>query len=583
MKFSQVAATFVLLESESSRLAMMHELGKLLADCDEKSIRSVVYLAMGTINPPYLPTQMGMADKSVIKVLAELLQQESAQVAAWAKQYGDLGTILLYHYTARHSQVITVAEVYEQLVAISQVQGVGAQETKQSLLEKLLAAVSAQEACYIVRIVLGTLRLGFSDMTLIDALSWMLAGNKSLRPLLENAYNLCADLGYIAAIAKKSGHQGLEKVAISVGIPIRLAAAERLPTAEDIIEKLGPAVAEPKVDGFRLQIHCRKYGNKADVRFFSRNLIDMSESFPDLIEAVVQLPVENIIFEGEAIAYNPVTGEFVPFQETVKRKRKHGIADAATALPLKIFAFDLLYKDGEPLLDLPLAQRRQTLKKMIDRETTTSTIVCIQEVPVTTAHALEDYFYECLSEGLEGVMVKRPDSPYQAGKRNFNWIKLKRQEHGHLEDTLDCVILGYYTGQGKRTSFGVGAFLVGVYNDKSDLIQTIAKVGTGLTDEQWHELKKKLDAIAVDHKPALVQCDPSLTPDVWVTPEIICRIRADEITRSPVHTAGKTASELGYALRFPRFMGYRSDKSLNEATTVAEIMHMAQDQKVLRT
>ena len=138
--------------------------------------------------------------------------------------------------------------------------------------------------------------------------------------------------------------------------------------------------------------------------------------------------------------------------------------------------------------------------------------------------------------------------------------------------------MGYYLGKGKRAQFGIGAFLVGVYNKKEDIFQTIAKVGTGLKDADWKELKKNCDQFAVKNKPKNVVCDKNLYPDVWVSPEIVCLIRADEITLSPVHSAGKTEKELGFALRFPRFMGYREDKSPDEATTVKEIKSMFKQQ-----
>ena len=177
-------------------------------------------------------------------------------------------------------------------------------------------------------------------------------------------------------------------------------------------------------------------------------------------------------------------------------------------------------------------------------------------------------------------MVKKPDAIYQPGKRNFNWIKFKRQEEGRLEDTIDCVILGYYAGAGKRAAFGIGSFLVGIYNKKEDCFETIAKIGTGLKDEGWKELKKKCDEIKVSAKPKNIVCAKELYPDVWVHPEIVCLIRADEITLSPLHTAGKTKEHLGYALRFPRFMGYRSDKGPEESTTIKEIKRLYEDQFV---
>jgi len=170
------------------------------------------------------------------------------------------------------------------------------------------------------------------------------------------------------------------------------------------------------------------------------------------------------------------------------------------------------------------------------------------------------------------------NSIYQPGKRNFNWIKLKRQETGHIEDTIDCVILGYYSGHGKRASFGIGALLVGVYNKNKDCFQTIAKIGTGLSDKEWREQRKICDEISVKVKPKNIECAKGLVPDVWVSPEIVCLIRADEITLSPLHSAGATKKDHGFALRFPRIMGYRPDKSPKEVTTIKEINRLYDDQ-----
>ena len=211
-----------------------------------------------------------------------------------------------------------------------------------------------------------------------------------------------------------------------------------------------------------------------------------------------------------------------------------------------------------------------------------SPLQVIEEKQITTAEELEAYFFASVGEGLEGIVVKRPDAIYQPGKRNFNWIKLKRQEEGHIEDTIDCVVLGYYPGSGKRAAFGIGAFLVGLFNKKDDRFETVAKVGTGLTDQEWIDLKKRCDAIKVSHKPNNVVCAKELYPDVWVQPDIVCQIRADEITQSPTHMAGKGDGKLGLALRFPRLMGYRVDKSPRDATTVTELRDMYEHQKLAK-
>ena len=254
-------------------------------------------------------------------------------------------------------------------------------------------------------------------------------------------------------------------------------------------------------------------------------------------------------------------------------KRKHGIKKAAEEMPLQIFLFDLLYLNGVSYLSESHTKRRQELLSIFENFKS-STIQPIEEKKIVTAQALEEYFNENIAAGLEGLVVKKESSVYQPGKRNFNWIKLKRQQAGYLSDTVDAVILGYYYGSGRRAQFGIGAFLVGVYNKEKDTFQTVAKVGTGLSDVDLQELKQKCDTIQVQEKPKNVECAQQLFPDVWTSPELVCVVRADEITFSPVHTAGKTVSSLGYAMRFPRFMGYRKDKSPQEITTNVELKQM---------
>jgi len=322
-----------------------------------------------------------------------------------------------------------------------------------------------------------------------------------------------------------------------------------------------------------LQVHIDRRRGHPVVRFFSRNLVDMSAMFPDLVASLHDLPVHQLVAEGEAICIDQQTGTFLPFQETVKRKRKHGIDEASQELPLKLFLFDVLYLDGHSLLEKTHEQRRKVLLELCDHKAIKSQDIIkpIEEVSIHNADELYHYFEQTVSVGLEGLVVKRPDASYQPGKRNFNWIKLKRQETGSLDDTLDCVILGYYAGQGKRAAFGIGSILVGVYESKKDAFQTVAKIGTGFTDEEWRDLKKQCDKLQVAHKPHNVLCNQALSPDVWVEPSIVCMVRADEITLSPLHTAGATHEHSGYALRFPRFMGYRPDKAATTATTPEEI------------
>lgn len=575
MKFNEVAQAFFALEQVSSRLEMTRILADLFKKASPHEAQIISNISLGQLHAPYIGTQFNLAEKNVIKVLVPVLKMPQEEVERLAKKAGDLG-LLIEADAWRSNEEPTVLQVYKALCEIEEIGGTGSQEEKAQRLTHMLQHIDPLSARYIVRIIIGKLRLGFSDMTIIDALSWMVQGDKSLRGIIEDAYNRCADIGLIAHDLKEHGIAKIKDMKVQVGIPILPAAAERLPTPAAIIEKIGPCVAQAKLDGFRLQIHVDKTGKELRMRFFSRNLQDMSAMFPDLALAFASLAVDTLICEGEAIVYDPNTGIFSKFQETVKRKRKHGIEEAVKDFPLQVFIFDIMYLNGKEVMDLSHEQRRKLLLKVFD--VPNPLIHVIEEKFVKTAQELEDYFNANVAAGLEGLVVKRIDTVYQPGKRNFNWIKLKRTEEGHLEDTIDCVILGYYAGEGKRAHFGVGAFLVGVYNKSEDRFETVAKIGTGLKDDDWKELKKKCDALKVLHEPKNIVCVKELYPDVWVEPEIVCRIRADEITVSPLHSAGRTESKQGYALRFPRFMAYRTDKSAVEATTIDEIEHLYNDQ-----
>ncbi|HSC25040.1 MAG TPA: ATP-dependent DNA ligase [Candidatus Babeliales bacterium] len=576
MKFIEVAHSFNEIEPISGRLEITRLLAQLLKKASPQEAEIITSLSLGQLHPPHIGTQFNIAEKNLLKAIAQFLNTSPDTIKKELKHIGDIG-LIFNEYTWNNTAQLSVTDVYHALCKLEKMSGTGSQEEKIIFLSDLFNQLDPLSAKFIARIIIGKLRLGFSDMTIIDALSWMETGNKSIRSDLEHAYNMCADIGLIAKILKENGITAIKHMSIKVGTPILPAAAERLPTAQAIFKKLHTCYAEPKLDGFRLQIHVDNTTNTPKINFFSRNLQNMSAMFPDITKELLKLNVKNLICEGEAIGYDPNTNGFLPFQETVKRKRKHGIEQAATEFPLQLFLFDLLYLNDQSYLNIPYIKRHQQLEKLL-HNVKSEHIFIIEHKEIHTAKSLEDYFFATVATGLEGLVVKRPEAPYQPGKRNFNWIKLKRQEEGHLEDTIDCVVLGYYAGKGKRTHFGIGAFLVGVFNKELDMFQTVAKIGTGMTDSEWRELKKKCDSLTVAEKPKNIQCAKELIPDKWVTPDIVCRVRADEITLSPLHSAGKTEKNLGYALRFPRFMDYRFDKGAEEATTDDEIKRLYEDQ-----
>jgi len=366
--------------------------------------------------------------------------------------------------------------------------------------------------------------------------------------------------------------EGVKKFKIQVGYPIRPALCERLPSSEDIIQKIGKAAIEAKYDGFRVQ--CHKDGE--NIELFSRNLERTTHMFPEIAAAIKNfISAKKLIIEGEALAYNEETGELFPFQVTIQRKRKHGIEELSKELPLKFFAFDLLYLDGADYTEKAFSERRKKLESIIKK----NDIIEPSELFITdNPDKIIKYFESAIERGLEGVVAKRLDAPYSAGARNFNWIKLKRSYKGELADTIDVCIVGYFRGKGARARFGLGALLGTVYDSKTDTFKTVSKIGSGFKEDEFLELKKLLDEIALKHKHARV--DSVMEADVWVEPRYVITVMADEITRSPTHTAGRDKEGVGYALRFPRSTGFiRFDKKAEDANSVKEIIEMFNQQK----
>ncbi|MBT4594952.1 ATP-dependent DNA ligase [bacterium] len=574
MKFSEFAMVLEEVEQTSSRLEMTRLLAGIFEEMSADEIKIASYVLGGDLNPPYVGTIFGIAEKGMKQLLETELEIDVADFNAAVKNLGDLGLVFEAYKDETQRVNYTLEDVYDKLKEIEATVGTGSQERKAELFTQLLHDVDGRAGKYLVRIVIGKLRLGVSDMTIIDALSWMIIGGKSLRTKIEDAYNKSADIGFVAHMLKTSGIKSLEKISVTPGVPVRPAAAERLKSIEDILKKLGPCVGQPKLDGFRLQVHKFHDNGDVKVKFFSRNLREMSEMFPELREAVIKLPECDFIAEGEAIAFDEATGTFQPFQQTVKRRRKHGVSEVSEELPLRLYFFDVLHKGGRSLLEHSHTDRRSALEKLVPRKHE-GVLHVIEEWKFEDAAELRKKFHAVMDDGLEGIVLKKPESLYAAGKRNFNWIKLKRDEGAKLLDSIDCVILGYYPGKGRRARLGIGALLVGIFDPESETFQSVAKVGTGVTDDQLKDLKAECDKNSVQNQPKSFDVAKELFPDVWVAPTMVCEVLADEITRSPLHRATSKDDQLpGLALRFPRFIQIRHDKGPRDATTSEELKSM---------
>ena len=566
MTFALLSQYFEKLEETSSRLALIDILCELFSKVKADEIGMVSYLLQGRVAPFYEPLEMGMSEKLVAAALAKAYGSTKDQVLKLYGKLGDMGLVSekLAKELRIKRQELRVEQVFNTLEEIAKTTGNGTVDKKIGLLSGLLEKMDPISAKHLVRIPLGVSRLGIGDPTILDAFAKLKLGDKSKRILLEGAYNKVSDLGLIGETLWSKGLKGVENLKVTVGRPIRSQLAERLPTAEKVIEKMVQVNSQRKLDGFRVQVH----KDEDKVRLFSRNLEETTPMFPEIVAgAKKQIKAKTAILDCEAIGFNPTSGEFLPFQETTQRRRKYDIDEMAKKIPLKAFCFDILYKNGKSLIDKLLNERLKILKETIDDG---EVLFAEPGEVVGDAKALQIMLDGSISEGLEGLVVKRLDSKYEAGARNFNWVKLKRHSGGELKDTIDCVILGYIFGRGKRVQFGAGALLVGVYDNKKDEFLTVSKIGTGLTDEEFREIRRRADKIKVSKKP--VRVNSILTPSVWIAPEIVIEVLADEITRSPIHTAG-------YALRFPRLIKFReADKKAEDATTVKELIEMYKQQ-----
>jgi DNA ligase-1 len=575
MLFDTLVDTYQRLESTTKRLEMTDILADLLKEVTAEEIDKIIYLTQGKIHPDWKgEPEIGMAEKMVIETLTRVTGLKKARVEQMVQELGDIGLVAeeamsLKKQSGFFTKNLTVSDVYSGLDDIANREGTGSAKQKMDGLGSLLANASPLGARYLSRMVEGKLRLGIGDMTILDALSQAYTGSKDERPVLERAYNLSSDLGAVAVTLVEEGMEGVEHFRVRVGYPIRVMAAQRLSTAEEVIEKLGGhCSAEYKLDGERFQIH--KDGDM--VQIFSRRLENITYMYPDAVEMTLsQISADKAIIEGEAVAYDPDTGDDLPFQTLMQRRRKYGIEEMMKQIPVRVYLFDCLY-DGEDLTLKPYPTRISSLESITDQ---TEEFKLVERLETSDPEELDKFFQLAISAGTEGLVVKSTaeDSVYRAGARSWLWVKLKRSYQSKMQDHIDLVVVGALYGRGRRAG-NYGALLVAAYDPEDDMYKTVCKVGSGFTDENLEEMPSRLDEYRMEHKP--VNVDSLLEPDVWFDPVLVMEVLGDEITLSPLHKAAfnEFREGSGLAIRFPRFTRWRDDKSADEATQVSEIVDM---------
>jgi DNA ligase-1 len=522
MFFSELVEFYEKIEAISGRIEMTNLLVQLLRKTPPEIIDKVVYLTLGEVYPPFVGIELGVADRLALRAVKLASGATEREVEKAYKELGDVG-LVGERMLAKRSQVtlfmqqLTVQDVYSALERIARETGEGAMETKVQILSGLLASAQPKEAKYILRIVTGKMRLGIADMTILDALAILYGGGKEWRELFERAYNLTSDIGYVAKVAATSGIEGLKQIKITIGRPIRPMLAERLASAEEILQKLGgKCMAEYKYDGERMQIH--KKGD--EVIIFSRRLENITSQYPDVVELVRDhVKANEAILECECVAIDPDTGDMLPFQELMHRKRKHDIHKAIEQYPVRVHFFDALYVDGMDLTLQPLEERRRVLEQIIVEG---ERVKLSKAIITSDPRELERFFHEAIENGCEGLVVKAlgKEAIYRAGARGWLWIKLETE----VIRARWWILL---------TSWSLGHSMGGVR-------------GVGV--------------------------DSVMESDVWFEPALVLEVYGAELTISPIHTSG-------LAIRFPRFTGrFRLDKKPEDATTLQELWEMYERQ-----
>ena len=580
MDYAVIADAYEKIEAATKRLEMTDLLVDLLKKTPKNVIDKVVYLTQGKLYPDFVGLEIGVAEKLAIKALARASGRRQSEIEDDLRKSGDIGEtaqkVLAKKWQATFFQrTLNVQNVYEVLDKMAKTTGSGAVDSKMALLAGLLSDASPKEAKYIIRTVTGNLRLGIADMTVLDALAIAYGGGKEARELIERAYNISSDLGRVARVVAEKGLEGIKRFQVVVFEPIRPMLAERLSSPEEILEKLGgKCVAEYKYDGERVQVH--KKGK--EVVLYSRRLESISDQYPDAVELVrSNVTAGEAILEAECVAVDVETGELLPFQELMHRRRKYGVEEAMEQYPVSLFMFDALYVDGKDLtLDVyPL--RRKLLEKAIKES---DRVKAAKQIKTGSAKELEEFFEEAIADGCEGLICKSvgTDSVYQAGARGWLWIKYKRDYKSEMTDTVDLVVVGAFHGRGKRAGT-YGALLLAAYNKEADTFETVTKLGTGFTDEDLKKLPELLETHIVPRKHSRVQS--KLEADVWFEPKMVLEVLGAEITLSPIHVCALNSIRdgSGLAIRFPRFTGnYRTDKAAEDATTSVEIVEMYRNQ-----
>jgi DNA ligase-1 len=575
LDFSPIAEIFEDMHKTNSRLVLIDHLVTLFKSTPFITIKKIIYLLQGKLSPAYEGVELGLGEKLTIKAIAESSGISVKEVEVKFGSVGDLGEVAKEIAKNKYQQTlirekITIERIYSTFEKIAKTTGSQSQFIKLRLISSLLNDATPLESKYIIKFLLGTLRLGIAEYSIIDALAIAYTGNKNNRKMIEETYNVYTDLGTIAEILCKRNLEGLNQLQMTPLKPIRPMLAERiLDPTEGLKKGDGKIAFEYKLDGERVQIH----KDDSEVQLFSRSLEKITKHYPDIVDSIKKFSIQNCILEAEIVPLDLETKRIQPFQELMHRKRKYNIENVIMKYPIKVFLFDILYLEGKDLTEYEYTKRRAILESTAKKNRNNS-IEVVKQIVSSKLKDIEIFFRKAKDDGCEGLMLKQLNSKYRAGAREFLWMKLKKEYDNTLGDNFDLTVIGALLGRGKRTGY-YGALLLAVYDKNSDTFQSICKVGTGFSDRDLELIYNELKNYVVEKK--YYNVNSNLKMDIWFTPKLVLEVIASEITLSPLHTAayGLVQKNFGLALRFPKYSGrIRVDKKPEDSTNTSELIQL---------
>jgi DNA ligase-1 len=602
------AMTLKAIEEESSRLRMIEILSNFLSSVmllSPKETVASIYLFANKVAPDYEGIELGVGDSVILKALAEATGRKTSQIKTDMEKLGDIGLVAersrLNQPTVRQPPKLFLTGVYQKLKEIALLSGHSSMTQKTNVIKGLIVSCRGSEARYVVRSLTGKMRIGLAEQSLLNAIGqaatvyenpklsrssdeWKQKSDETIA-FLKEAYCECPNFDKIVNVILEEGTKALpEKCRLTPGIPLKPMLAHPSKGIQEVLRRFedNSFTCEYKYDGERAQIHLDESGN---ISVFSRNQENNTTKYPDIIGCIPPVKKEGVtsfILDSEAVAWDRENKKILPFQVLSTRKRKD-VKEEDIKVKVCVFAFDILYLNGESLTKKTLRERRELLRSSFNPEE--GIFVFAQGADVTTTEEIQEMIDESVKDRCEGLMVKclDKDATYEIAKRSRNWLKVKKDYLDGVGDSLDLVVIGAWKGKGKRTG-NYGGFLLACYDPEEEEYQTVCKIGTGFSDEDLRDHTKFLEQHVIPEPKVYYNWDEGVRPDVWFDAVQVWEVKCADLSVSPIHRAaiGKVDENKGISIRFPRFIRVREDKKPEQATSADQVVEMYSTQSSVK-